>query len=290
MLLFLSLLLFLMVISLGIAIIGWQRRSPLVDRLERKKEQPEPETNFFDVLWNINPVLRKESFRYGLYSAMAAFTTGVMFTPLAALVFAGAAFVMVPRIKQLLDMNRRRKRFFKQFPRAVSELAAVAKTGTLLDGFRLVEKEHPAPVADVFGYIAKTVDSGTTAHKAVFDAVEQFGYPGLDRLGEAVRVINELGGGEKAGETLNSAADHIRFLERFRNKVDAAVGGIIYEMLLATGIILLYFLLTSGPWTEGWENVRKHPMVVLTGLLAIGIGWYLGMKKISKFKNKNYIS
>lgn len=289
MLLIFCLLIFLTMVMLGLTIIARSGRSVLAEKLQRRNIVPEPAVNFFDTLWNTNEALRKESLKVAGISAAAAFMAGLLFAPQAAVVFAAVAFVLIPRLKIIMEVNCRQKLFFRQFPRAVSELAAVARTGTLLDGFRTVQREHPSPVADVFGYIAESIDAGSGAYRAVKDAAGQYGYPGLDKLADAVRAISELGGGEKAAETLSSAAEHIRFLERFRGKVDAAVGGIIYEMVLSTGIIVLYFLLTSGPWTEGWENVQKHPVIVVMGFLAIAGGWYLSLKKINAFKNKNYL-
>lgn len=290
MLLLFCLLIFASVTALCAGFIFRSGHSVLEEKLSGKREKTlDEKISFLDALWDTPPAMRRHSLQTAAITSAVAFVAGMMITFRASVVFAAVFFVISPRLRRAIEINHKKKLFFKQFPRAVSELAAVARTGTLKDGFRVVQSEHPSPVADVFGFIAECIDTGMSTHKAVKMASEQYGYPGLDRLAEAVRIINELGGGEKAHETLTSAADHIRFLERFQGKVDAAVGGIRLEMAISFGIIVLYFLLTSGPWTEGWENVVKHPAVVAFGFLAILAGWYLSEKKINAFKNKSYL-
>lgn len=290
MLLLFSLLIFAFFMLLSMGFILRSKSSLLLDVLGRgKQDQVAASLNFFDVLWDTPPPVRLRFIRQGGIIAGAGFIIGLMFAPQASLVFALVAFALAPRVINTLETNKKKSDFFKQFPRAVAEVAAVARTQTMLDGFKVVATEHKAPVSEVFGYIAEVVDKGGKLHEALKDAYKQYQYPGLDKLSDAVRVIDELGGGERAAEVLVSAADHIRFLERFRSKVDSNVGGIIKEIGIATAIVVGYFLITSGPHTEGWENARNHPMVVLTGFAAIGVGWYFAMKKINDFKNKIYM-
>lgn len=285
-----SLLIFLSIVFLSIAILKKADSSPLADRFKKAREhQVVEKVNFFDILWNTNQANRKKATQTAVTASILLFIIGLMLTWLAAIIFALAGFVMGPRVRIWLEASRKKRLFFKQFPRAVSELAAVAQNGTILDGFKVVKEEHPAPVSEVFGFIAEAIGNGIKDYEAVREAQKQYGYPGLDKLANAVRIISELGGGEKASQTLTSAADHIRFLERFRGKVDAAISGILTEMALATGIIVLYFFLTSGPWTDGWDNVVKHPGVVIFGFLTIIIGWYVCIKKIQNFKNSSYL-
>ncbi len=286
-----SLLVFAVVVLMGLAIIMRSHSFPLANLLGRGRpsRQPEEKVHFLDVLWNTTPSLQKEALRYGMGAGALAFVVGLLFAPQASLVFGVIAFVITPRLISTLEANKKKKDFFKQFPRAVAEMAAVARTRTLLDGFKVVSEEHSPPVSEVFGYIAESAEKGTEIHKAIRDAQDQYQYPGLDKLADAVRIIEELGGGERSAEVLMSAADHIRFLERFRSKIDIAVGGILKEIFLAMSIVVIYFIVTSGPHTEGWENVQKHPGVVLVGFAAIALGWYFSLRKINKFKNKNYL-
>ncbi len=290
MLLLISILVFLLVMCLCVALILRSGFSPLAEKFKKigKGKQKEKEA-FLDVLWGIPPALRNDTSKIAVIFGVLGFIAGLIFNPAAALFFGLILFVMSPRVKNYMEENRKKSKFFKQFPRAVAELASVARTGTLKEGFEVIKREHPSPVSDVFGFIAEAMTSNMTAYKAVKAASEQYGYPGLDKLADAVRIISELGGGENAAETLSSAAEHIRFLERFRGKIDAAVGGIIYEMLISTGVVILYFFLTSGPWTEGWQGVVNHPGVVAAGFLALAVGWYLSLKRINDFKNRSYI-
>ncbi len=290
-----SLLIFLSVLSFGLAILLRYERTPLAEKIKAAKSNisnhlgKDQKAFFLDTLWNIAPVQRERSLKTAVLASVIAFVIGLTLTPEASLVFAACSFVLAPRIRNTVEENRQKKLFFKQFPRAVSELAAVARTGTILDGFIAVKEEHPSPVRDVFGYIAESIASGTSPSEAIRDAQQQFNYPGLDKLGNAIRIINELGGGEKASETLTSAADHIRFLERIRGKIDASISGLKLKMLISTCVIVGYFFLMYGPWTGQWYLVQKHPVVVLTGFIALGIGWYLSLNKIQKFKNTNYV-
>ena len=291
MLILFALLIFGFVALLGIGIITRSNSSPLIDILGRGKHEEKVESKIFflDFLWDTKPQMRGRSIQQGLTASAAAFVAGLVFAPQASIIFAVIAFVIAPRIINMLEENGRKKAFFKNFPQAIAEVAAVARTQTMLDGFKVVAKEHRPPVSDVFGYIAEAVENGARLHAASMDAYKQYQYPGLDRLSDAVRIIEDLGGGEKASEVLLSAADHIRFLERFRGKVDMAVGGIIKEIGMATAIVVGYFLITSGPGTEGWESVKNHPGVVIVGFAAIGAGWYFSLKKIQEFKNKSYM-
>lgn len=291
MLLLFSLLIFGSLVFLSVGFILRSKKSLLLEVLGRGKKEDSMtlDLNFFDVLWDTIPPKRPYFLGRGGIAAGVGFVIGLMFAPQASLVFALMAFVLVPRVINIFETNKKKKDFFKQFPRAVAEIAAVARTQTILDGFRVVADEHKPPVSEVFGYIAEVVEKGGKLHSAVMDAYKQYQYPGLDKLSDAVRVIDELGGGERAADVLVSAADHIRFLERFRSKVDSNVGGIIKEIGIATAIVVGYFLVTSGPHTEGWENTVNHPMIVLTGFSAMAIGWYYSMKKINDFKNKTYM-
>ncbi len=291
MLLIFSLLIFAFFVLLSTGFILRSKNSPLLEVLGRGKQDDgiTVNINFFDVLWDTTSQQRPQFLQQGGIAAGVGFVIGLMFAPQASLVFALIAFVLAPRAINMMEKAKKRKDFFRQFPRAVTEVAAVARTQTILDGFKVVAAEHKPPVSEVFGYIAEVVEKGGKLHIAVMDAHKQYQYPGLDKLSDAVRVIDELGGGERAAEVLVSAADHIRFLERFRSKVDSNVGGIIKEIGIATAIVVGYFFITSGPHTEGWENVQNHPLVVLTGFAAIGIGWYFSMKKINDFKNKTYM-
>ncbi|MFX4261192.1 type II secretion system F family protein [Pelotomaculum propionicicum] len=291
MLIVFALSLFGFVMLLAIGIIKKSKSSPLVELLNRdnREDKPEIKVYFLDSLWDIKPQMRSKSLQQGLIASAVAFIAGLMFAPQASLIFAVIAFVIAPRAVNTLEENTRKRSFFKSFPHAIAEVAAVARTQTMLDGFKVVAKEHRPPVSEVFGYIAEAVENGSKLHTAVMEAHKQYQYPGLDKLSDAVRIIEELGGGERSAEVLNSAADHIRFLERFRGKVDAAVGGIVKEIGLATAIVVGYFIITSGPGTEGWDSVKNHVGIVMVGFAAIGAGWYFSLKKIQDFKNKSYM-
>jgi len=286
-----SLLLLAGIMLIAIGYILRAKSSPLAVLLGRdaREELPDEKIHYLDSLWGTAPPFRKKALRYGAVCGAAGFIAGLIFAPQAAVIFGAIAFVFSPRVISVLETNKMKRDFFKQFPRAISEMAAVARTKTLLDGFKVVSLEYKPPVSEVFGYIAEAADKGTKIHEAIKEAYNIYQYPGLDKLSDSVRIIDELGGGERSAEVLTSAADHIKFLERFRSKVDSAVGGILKEIFLAVSVVVLYFFLTSGPQTDGWENVRKHPGVVMIGFTAIVLGWYFSIKKINDFKSKYYL-
>jgi len=281
-------LIFAAVVCFGIGLTLKVRSSSLREMFSfvRRHEVEDDRVVFLDSIWEIKPVQRQKARQVASIGAGIGLVLGLIVSPLAGLLAGMAGIVLAPRVFFSVESGKKKAAFFKQFPRAVSELAAVARTSTLLEGFRQVKNEHPAPVSEVFGYIASSIESGTNTYLAVKSAQEQYGLPGLDRLADAVRIITELGGGEKAAEVLSSAAEHVRFQERFAAKVNTAVSGIMTEMAISTGLILLFFLITSGPQTENWEAVQRHPVLILIGLGALGAGWVMSYKKLKQIKDK----
>lgn len=284
-----SLLVFASVLLACLGIIHKKISFALQILIEEEKTRPRitDRVPFLDGLWNVNDATRDAAWKTALIGTALGLLVGLTVQSTLGVVFAGAGFVLAPRIRSNIELSRRKNAIRKLLPRIVADISAVTRTSTLLDAFVQVAQEYPPPAGDVFKYIHQGMVQGLGAHEAVKRAVELYDLPELQKLVDAVRIISELGGGERVTETLSAAADQVKFQERFFNKARIAISEIVNETFYSNAIVIGFFLLfASDPNSEYRRAITEHPTVIFYGLAAMAAGWLMVRSKLNSFKTR----
>lgn len=284
-----SLFVFASVLLAGLGIISKKGSFALQILIEEQKTRPKitDRVPFMDSLWNVTDATRDAAWKTALAGTLLGLLIGLAVQSTFGILFAAAGFVLAPRIRSNFELARRKNAIRKLLPRIVADISAVTRTSTLLDAFAQVAQEYPPPAGDVFKYIHQGMVQGLGAHEAVKRAVDLYDLPELQKLVDAVRIITELGGGERVTETLSAAADQVKFQERFFNKARIAISEIVNETIYSNVIVIGFFLLfASDPGSEYRRAITEHPAVILCGLAAMAAGWLMVRSKLNGFKSR----
>ncbi|MTI84391.1 MAG: hypothetical protein FH756_10900 [Firmicutes bacterium] len=258
----------------------------LLGRSEESEIIKEPKANFLDTLWGIPKGWRQKSLKYALIGGSSGFAIGILGGFVISLLLGLIVFAIVPRFIYTTTRDRFVTAFRKQFPRAVTTIAAHAAVGSYVDGISSVASEFQEPARSVFAYINQGIKNGDTAYKAVERAIEQFELPEMKKLSENLRIIEELGGGENARETLESASEHIRFLERYRQQVDANTAEIRTTAVIADLVpVGLFIFMCLMPDSDHRYILLHDRTLIFIGLGAVGAGWLHVRSVLKKYRN-----
>ncbi len=258
----------------------------LLGRAGETDYKKEPKANFFDTLWGIPEGWRKKSLKNGVIASAAGLAIGILGGPVISLVLGLIGFVIVPRFIYTTTRQKFVTAFRKQFPRAVTTIAAHAAVGSYVDGISSVASEFQEPARSVFAYINQGIKNGDTAYKAVERAIEQFQLPEMKKLSENLRIIEELGGGENARETLESASEHIRFLERYRQQVEANTAEIRTTAVIADLVpVGLFIFMCFMPGSDHLYILLHDRTLIFIGLGAMAAGWLHVRSVLKKYQN-----
>lgn len=279
---------FLSILCLGAGIIYRGRTSIFKEMLFGKTSRSNNKSNFWDNVWRLEEYShnREEVQKVAILSAAVGIVLGFAINGYLSIVFGILGVITVPRLFIQFKNEQTKKAFEKQLPRVTTTLAVCTRTGTLYDGFKHIANEFPAPAGTVFQYIVDGVDHGFTAHQAIEKAIAEFNLPDLKELAQTVRVISELGGGENTGEILESAAEHVRFRERYMMQVKANVSEIKYTALLAHIFPLgLFLLLLMDRQGVHWQTLHENPTIYLVGTVIVVICWSITQYMIKQARN-----
>lgn len=282
---------FLAVLSLMAGIYLRQNRSSLIEyfhrvQVPRFKSQP-----FLDSLWQIEDASfhRSTLTKIAYYSAVMGAVLGIVVHSLmGALVLSLLGFALGPRIYGYVYQERFRKQFNSQYPQVVSSLASSQRAGgTLLDSIRYVATEFPTPIKEVFGQIALYTENNMPLFKSIHQVANDYKLSELHRLADAVRIIQELGGGEKAAEILEDAAEGIHWQRRCEQQINAGTTKIRQTGLIATVIpVLLFVYFAMDPHSE-YRMALYDPasqVWLFIGAMATLSGWGITQLIIKKAK------
>ena len=257
----------------------------------RARDRAEQKPGFLDALWGAPPggAFLPADFRPKSAAAGAALglLAGVAAGPGAALLLGAAGFVLAPRMVGSHHRKKFVEAFRKQFPRGINLVVAYAAAGSLVEAFSRAAADLPWPVCDVFGYIHTCVrESGYTLYGAVKKAAAEYGLEELDKFAESVRIIEEIGAGEKAREVLDMAAEEVRFAERFRIAVEANLAEIKNAALIADLVPIAVFagFALFIPDSEHRYVLMHDRTLVFLGLLAVAAGWAYASSVVRKFR------
>lgn len=283
------LLVFASVMLIGLGLIVKNNSFALSILFEEQKQRPQitDRVAFMDSLWNTTKATRNTAWKIALLGTLLGFIIGISIQNFYGIIFGSVGFILAPRIFSNIEKSRRKNAIKKQLPRIVADISVIARTGTLLDGFAQVAKDYPSPAGDVFGYIHQGMIQGLGSYEAVKKAIDLYELPELQKLADAVRIITELGGGEHVAETLSSAADQVKFQERYFNKAKLAISEIVNEATLSNLIVVGFFLLfAADPKSEYRRAMTEHTNVVVYGFGSLVIGWLLVRSKLNNFKSR----
>jgi Flp pilus assembly protein TadB len=197
-------------------------------------------------------------------------------------------FALGPRFYVYVHQERFRKQFNNQYPQVVSSLASSQRAGgTLLDSIRYVATEFPAPTNEVFGQIARYTENNMPLFTSIHQVANDYKLPELQQLADAVRTIQGLGGGEKAGEILEGAAEGIHWQRRFEQLIKAGTTKIRQTGLIATMIPVLLFVYFAMDPSSEYRMALYDPASQVwlgVGVIATLSGWGITQYMIKKAK------
>jgi Flp pilus assembly protein TadB len=282
---------FFAILAVCFGVYGFSTRSKLSEFFASKVAEQrfldvEP---FFNSLWSfarsgvsINDTLKLAAIATAVAVAIGMCVQGAI----TAAVFGILAFFLAPRVFIKIRQVGFEKKFTAQFPQAVASFSAAARVFPLRLCFGSVAKESKPPVQTVFTYIQDAVEKlGTPPHKAITEAAEEFGLPILLDFADTVRTLDELGGGEHAGDLLDAAAEECRFKQRHQMEVTSMFGELRFTMMAATGVPVVVFLLfLSDRNGDYYQMVMKMPWLILLGAIVLIAGWVISESLVSSAK------
>jgi len=228
----------------------------------------------------------KNSGGYALAGLLLGAGAGYLAGGAVGLALGAPCFLLAPEIVRRHRRFRFERDFRRQYPGAVTALAACSGVGAFVDGFRHVAFEYSYPVSEVFGYIDKAIENGLPPSRAVEQAMERYGLPVMRELAESFRLISEIGAGEKARDVLESAADQVRFQERYRDQINTGTAEIRASGILACVLPATIFILMSIPGDSPHRYVLIHDRTpVYIALAVIGLGWLYVKSAIGRVRN-----
>jgi Flp pilus assembly protein TadB len=267
---------FIAVLCLWFGIKGMRNPRYLFDKLETKKEvDTEP---FFESLWEFTQsgLSFDDVLKLALCGAALGVGVGMICQGTAMAIILGiAAFVLVPKIYSRVRKNSFVNRFTDQFARDVMIFSAAAKVMPIGNCAAQVVEEVPEPSKTVFKYIDESVHLGEPLNRAINKAAAEFNLPILNLLGDAVRTLDELGGGERSGELLDSVAEEARFKQNHKRTIKTEFSELKSMMGIATTIpvaLFGFFALDSGSAYR--EAIVNAPWLVGIGVGVLICGWF----------------
>ncbi|MGE5372398.1 MAG: type II secretion system F family protein [Solirubrobacterales bacterium] len=193
---------------------------------------------------------------------------------LAAFLLGTAGFYLLPIIKQRIEKSLFRRQFRQLFPRAVWAFASAARTTNVADAVGFVAENSEEPVRSVFLYIDTAVKNGLSLSQAFRSGAQNFQLRELEDFAESIRVLTELGGGEQAGELLESSAEEVRFEQRHRLEIKSLFGEMQAMMVAASLVPLLVFgLLALDAGSDYHMVIVRAPGIFVGGIGVLVIGW-----------------
>lgn len=268
-----------------------QNRSSLIEYFQPAKTPRFKSQPFLDSLWQVEDASfnRSTLTKIAYYSAVIGAVLGiVVYGLIGALVLSSLGFALGPRIYGYVYQERFRKQFNNQYPQVVSSLASSQRAGgTLLDSIRYVAVEFPTPTKDVFGQIARYTENNMPLFTSIHQVANDYKLSELHRLADAVRIIQELGGGEKAAEILEDAAEGIHWQRRCEQLIKAGTTKIRQTGLIATVIPVLLFVYFAMDPNSEYRMALYDPasqVWLFIGAIATLSGWGITQLIIKKAK------
>ncbi|GAB6159341.1 hypothetical protein JCM39194_25420 [Desulfotomaculum varum] len=287
-----TILVFVTVFLLIAGINSWRQKNTLIKILNQgskaKGKKQKEETSFLCSLWGVSEARVNKIQKTAVICSITAFLLGLAVSMAVAIILAAAAFIFIPKMLIKVEKDKQRALFIKQFPKAVSEIAALAETTSIAEGIASVAKNFPSPAAEVFKQINAYIEMREDMYTAINKTAAEYQFPGLSELAESIKIINEIGG-DKAPKILFETAEKITFTQKVSSKINTAVAGVTKEMTMGSIAIVGIFIVTAGPGSPTWEITSKHPILLLAGFGSLVTGWVLAYQKISGLKNKAFL-
>lgn len=274
MIIFIGFLCFISVFLFEIAIISWHAddhlQSLMGSRSQDAKRQFITRTRIINNDENSKPMFIR--LFAGLLIGFAAgyFIQGIEL----GVALGGLCLLVLPKVARHCRIRRFQEDFSRDYPQAMTSLAAAARVGTLAGSFAQVAVNYPPPVATVFTYIDIAQRSNLPLGEAVQRAADHYHIPVLNDLAETVRSINEFGAGNNAGALLEMAADETRFEDRHRMQVRNMFGEMRAMMRVTTVIpIAVFGILAIDSSSDYRETLIQNPTLFMAGVGILCIGW-----------------
>jgi Flp pilus assembly protein TadB len=271
--------------SLGIIYRGAEH-NPL-KRLFPSPQTPDSKPSFIDNIIGVPEGKKNEACKYAAAGAATGLVLGLAGGAVVALSLGIVGMVLTPRYIYTFNKEKFKRNFRKGFPRSVNLIVAYSTTGPLAGAFKKASEDLSEPVAGVYRYISDCISSGYSVYAAVKKTGEDYELPELVKFAENIRIVEELGGGEKTREVLESTAEYVRFAERFRLSVEANLSEIKGSAAIANILPLVIFagLALLVPDSDHRYVLLHDRTLLYFGLGAIGAGWIYVSNATKKFRN-----
>jgi Flp pilus assembly protein TadB len=277
------------VLALGAGVFGLATRSRVEEFFRGRAVRFADLEPFFDSLWGFARagMAADEALRLAAAAAAVAVAVGVMLQgAVTAFILGVLAFAVTPRIFVSMKRADFERRFDSQFPQAAAAFSAAARVLPIRLCFGSVVRDFGGPVRTVFSYMQHAVeDLATPPRKAIADAADEFGLRVLRDFAGVVSILDEVGGGEHAGDLLDAAAEECRFKQRHRMEVSQMFGELRYTMMAATAVpVITFFIFLADRRGEYYQTVTHMPWLVAIGAAVLAAGWVIAESLVSSAK------
>lgn len=171
--------------------------------------------------------------------------------------------------------RRRRVRLEDQLTDALLTIAnGVRASLNLVQSMQLVEKNHPAPVSQEFGFLLREYEHGMSVEDAMTNAARRLASPNYRLLFSALRTNREKGG--DLATTLDRIAESLREIRRLEEKIRTTTAQGRYSALFMGLMPFVFIGILALIDAEGMALVWEHGKwlaFVVAGLTAAGFAW-----------------
>lgn len=278
-----SLAVFGALICLFYSLYGLRHRSKITEQLTPNKISTAP---FLENLWGYpqSGLTQEEIIKYAVIITAISIALGIFLQGLWLSILLGiAGFTLGPKLLTKYIKRKFVSSFRMNYARAISSFSAAAKVMPVRLCFKHISNESHSSVSRVFGYISTGIeDLDLPPHKAILKAAEEFELNELNALAEVLQILDEIGGGEHAGELLDAVAEEARFQQRHMLDVKSQFGELKMSMLFASAAPIILFLVFYFDKGDFGRAIDTFSWITPAGIIVLLIGWGISQHLITK--------
>lgn len=189
--------------------------------------------------------------------------------------------IAVPLVYVRSQQGRRLTKFNNQLSDMLNLMVNGLRAGySTMQAMEAVSKELPAPISEEFRRVVQEMQLGIPMDKALENLMRRIPSEDLDFVVTAINVQREVGG--PLAEILDTIAYTIRERVRIKGEIKVMTAQVTMSGRILSGVpfavFLIIWFINQEYMMEFFNNPLCGGLAIGTGLIMIGIGYFIMMK------------
>lgn len=189
--------------------------------------------------------------------------------------------IAVPLLYVRSQQGRRLTKFNNQLSDMLNLMVNGLRAGySTMQAMEAISKELPAPISEEFRRVVQEMQLGIPMDKALENLMRRIPSEDLDFVVTAINVQREVGG--PLAEILDTIAYTIRERVRIKGEIKVMTAQVTMSGRILSGVPFAVFLIIWFINQEYMMEFFKNPLcgglAIGTGLIMIGVGYFIMMK------------